>query len=210
LVDYLHGRGLDDERIASAPLGVLITYGMRWITIPHIHGGKVKGVKLRHDPFEPHEKGKRYLSVPGSQLRSHLWNYDVAVAGWFPVVVTVCTDEDDLVELLDGIDFDKGTDRVKRVYLCDSELDALAIWSLLNNPCVVAVPDGGFKEHHARALLSVDELVFVTDNDGNGTGERATADAIALCGRGEMVLPPFEKDTGDWFVAGRRNIEWLL
>ena len=209
IIDYLRERGIDDERIAVAPLGILERQSKRWIAIPHLHDGILTGVKLRHDPFVQHKKGERYKSLTGSRLRGRLWNDDVAILGWFPMVLTGAVDSD-LIGMMDGIDFPENVDRTERLYLCDAELDALAIWSLLKNPSVVAIPDGGFKAHHARMVASVDELIFVTDRDESGAGLRATDAAIALCGRGEMVMPPAEKDTGDYYRAGGRNISWLL
>lgn len=85
----------------------------------------------------------------------------------------------------------------ERVYIVESELDALALMELHDQDNVISRTAGGFKVNDAAYLIAARQIIAVLDNDAPGRAQGLTIKTLVH--RAKIVKPPSEfKDLGDW------------
>ena len=178
-LDYIRSRGFNDATIGNYKLGCSIRGGKHWLLIPHFHGARIANVKMR--------------SVPPDEKTFRRWKgaETILFNGW----------------KLDGLKREDPKNR--RVWICEGELDAIAIDQLLSGTgerFVVASTAGAsvkWREDWLAPLEYANEILIAYDADS--AGENGAKQLASVLGkhRCKRVVPPEGiHDWADFLKAG--------
>lgn len=188
-LDYLRGRGLTDETIASAQLGYIPGKPDEWrqiaglkvpcgVLIPWLAGGAVWGLKVRRAAGTP-----KYVQVAGGNIKGCLYLADNIQAG-------------------------------KSLVLTEGEFDALIVQQLADG-WFSAAALGSASNHKINArwyprLMSTKLLYLLMDDDSAGQHANDALGTITAAAR-RLVVPAPHKDINEMLTAlgTRATTNWL-
>ena len=179
-VEYLARRGLDENAVRTARLGVVFKpqpgheqfQGM--ISIPYQTPTGVVAIKFRRlDNGQP-----KYTAPMGQRTRM----YNVLALG-------------------------RATDTVA---VCEGELDALVLEQMVSVPSVGVSGANNWKDHFPRLLRGFPNVLIVTDNDiekdnGANPGQELATRILGTLPYARNILLPTGMDVNEFFLAEGRE-----
>jgi twinkle protein len=168
VLDYLRGRGFNDETIREWGLGYAIMVGEPWLTIP-LRDASERVVNVR------------FRRLPGEDGTTARPKYRVCSGRPLPLF---------------GADR-LGNDLGSSVLVCEGELDVIAMWQYGYQVSVVTgtAGAGAWKEEWLDALEPYESFVLLYDNDDAGEeGAKKFAAKMGIDRCARAVLP--RKDAG--------------